>query len=491
MDFDHATLRELRRTHGAWNLLCATNAPLILCFLNAAFIKPGITVAPESYLVDKLRDLIFAIDERAPEGEKGQYPQDPLDYLMSWSSDECGYLSRAYLKADSDECYYDITPAAQKALDFIQSLFSYEFVGTESRLLQIIELLKQLNLGTESDKNAYIAELKAQRDALDEKIRRAEGGEMDKLSDVQIKDRFQQFEQQARALLSDFRQVEYNFRDLNREFRQKIELWGDSKGKLIDEVVGRSDVIDNTEQGRSALAFSRLLAQYRQTEMLSDYIDHVYTLPEVQALNYDPHVKKIYGEWLKADDRIHGTIGAINKRLRHFIDEKVYAENRSLIAAIKEVQENVSQIKSFDRALVDRFLTMEVPVCDLSLPMDRTLCELKEKLVLNSDLEEGEVGKDKLSGLYAQSAVRQEELYDHILNVLNTKEETTLAEVIERFPLKYGLEELLVYFEVCRQYFSEDVQESLDAVSWEGVNDENLPVIRKVLMERLVIRHKE
>jgi hypothetical protein len=50
------------------------------------------------------------------------------------------------------------------------------------------------------------------------------------LDDTALKDRFQQFMQIARELLGDFREVEHNFRLLDRKVRERIALWEGSKG---------------------------------------------------------------------------------------------------------------------------------------------------------------------------------------------------------------------------------------------------------------------
>lgn len=70
-----------------------------------------------------------------------------------------------------------------------------------------------------------------------------------------MKDRFQQFTQLARELLSDFREVEHNFRGLDRRVRERIALWQGSKGTLLEEIMGERDAISDSDQGRSFRAF--------------------------------------------------------------------------------------------------------------------------------------------------------------------------------------------------------------------------------------------
>ena len=73
-------------------------------------------------------------------------------YLDAWASDEHAWL-RKYYPADSDEVHYDLTPATERAIDWVVELGTRRFVGTESRLMAIFDLLHQLVQGTELDRS--------------------------------------------------------------------------------------------------------------------------------------------------------------------------------------------------------------------------------------------------------------------------------------------------------------------------------------------------
>lgn len=98
------------------------------------------------------------------------------------------------------------------------------FVGTESRLLTLFALLEQISAGTETDPALRMADLLKKRDEIDAEISRINSGVLSLLDDTAIRDRFQQFQQLARELLTDFREVEYNFRQLDRKARERIAL---------------------------------------------------------------------------------------------------------------------------------------------------------------------------------------------------------------------------------------------------------------------------
>jgi hypothetical protein len=59
----------------------------------------------------------------------------------------------------------------------------------------------------------------------------------------------------ARELLSDFREVEQNFRNLDRSVRERIALWDGGKGALLETIIGERDAIADSDQGKSFRAF--------------------------------------------------------------------------------------------------------------------------------------------------------------------------------------------------------------------------------------------
>src|SRR5262249_33876057 len=180
---------------------------------------------------------------------------------------ETGWLRKYYPEA-IDEPHFDATPAVEKALQWLQTLREREFVGTESRLNVIFELLRQIVFGTETDPGQRLVELRRQRHEIDQQIVRVQAGDLPMPDQTAVRDRYQQFAGTARELLADFREVEENFRKLDRQLREKITAWHGGKGELLDDVLGSRESIAGSDQGRSFQAFyGFLLSQARQEEL--------------------------------------------------------------------------------------------------------------------------------------------------------------------------------------------------------------------------------
>ncbi len=211
---NHATLVTLRDRHPAWRLLASPHAPLVANFLHRVFVAPNERVISEADLAEALEDELFVLREQL--GSE-IYPKGASEYLNDWAAADKGWLRKFY-KPGTDEAQFDLTPATEKAIAWLGSLTERAFVGTESRLLTLFALLEQISAGTETDPIKRVDDLRKKRDELDVEIARVLAGDAPALDDTAVKDRFQQFQQLARELLSDFREVEHNFRLLDRKF---------------------------------------------------------------------------------------------------------------------------------------------------------------------------------------------------------------------------------------------------------------------------------
>ena len=127
--------------------------------------------------------------------------------------------------------------------------------------MTVIELLRQLVEGTETDPWARIAELERRKTDIEAEIRRTREGHHYLLDATRIKERYLQIVTTARELLSYFREVEQNFRNLDRAVRERIATWEGSKATLLEEIFGERDTIaDSTKErafGRSGISLCR------------------------------------------------------------------------------------------------------------------------------------------------------------------------------------------------------------------------------------------
>ena len=462
MNFDE--LDALRRANPAWRLLRADNAPLLLSFLGRVFVDDNVREISASALADLLDDELFALNQRLGDGT---FPKPARAYLEDWASSESGWL-RKYYAPGQDEPQFDAQPAVEKAVTFVRGLRTREFIGTESRLNTLFALLRQMVYGTEDDPEKRLTELCRQREEIERQIAEVERGEVRILDTTGQRDRFQQFATTARELLSDFREVEANFRDLDGQLRAQIASWAGSKGELLDDVLANRGDISRSEQGRSFSAFyDFLLSAERQAEF-EQLLDRVLALDALA--DADPRTRRIHYDWLAAGERTQATVRLLSEQLRRFLDDSVWLENRRIVEILNNIQSRAIALRDNETDLPGAQLDTFAP--DLGLPLERRLYEPRHKARIDSESAETEGADPDAAVLFEQSYVDTAALSRQVRDALATRSQVGLANLLAQRPLEEGLAELLAYFALSDDRFAVVFDETnADEVAWRGPDD--------------------
>ena len=430
-------LDSLRRQHAAWRLLRADNAPLVLSFLDRVFVEENVRAIAAPELESRLDDELYALNSRLG---AGTFPKSAAAYLNDWAAPESGWL-RKYYPPDSDEVHFDATPAVEKALTWVKALQDRSFVGTESRLNTVFDLLRQMVFGAETDPEARVAELRRRRDAIDSEIVAVSAGQFAPMDPVAQRDRYQQLTATAWELLSDFREVEANFRVLDRELRGRIATWSGSKGELLDEMLGSRDSIADSDQGRSFQAFyDFLLSHDKQTEF-TELLDQVHTLAAIGEP--DSRMRRIHHDWLDAGGRTQATVHLLSAQLRRFLDDQVWLENRRVMEILRNIESHALQVRQVrDPAVATE---IDLTATEIALPMERPLYRAPDKGPLDSsDVSEATEDVDA-DLLFEQVFVDPERLAGNVLAALRTRGQIGLPALLREQPLEQGLAELVAY----------------------------------------------
>jgi hypothetical protein len=425
----------LRMHHAAWRLLRADNAALVLSLLDGVFGEENARSVAAGELVGRLDEEMYALNERFGQQRFGRAAKA---YLDDWAAPEAGWLRKFY-PPGSDEPHFDATPAAERALSWVRSLRARSFVGTESRLNTLFELLRQMVYGAESDPEVRLAELRRRRAELDREIAGIEAGNVPLLDPTGQRDRYQQFATTARELLADFREVEANFRALDRELRERVAGFEGGKGELLEEVLGDRDAIADSDQGRSFQAFyDFLLSPQRQAE-LTDLLERMEGIGAIEER--DPRLRHIHYEWLEACERTQATVRLLSDQLRRFLDDRAWLESRRVMALLRGIEASALRLRDARPALE---VEIDGTAPSVVLPMERPLYAPAARTRIDSSVEVGGDDAD-VSALADQVHVDPAVLAAGVRRALRHRTRVGLPEVVEDRPLEYGLAELVAY----------------------------------------------
>jgi hypothetical protein len=437
MDF-HG-LEALRRQHPAWGLLKADHAPLIASFLHRVFIAPNVRTLAQPEIRSKLEDTLFHL--RRDNGPH-LFPRTAQAYLDDWASDDHAWL-RKYYPADGDEPHFDLTPATEKALVWLDSLSRRQFVGTSSRLATVFQLLRQLIDSTETDVAVRMAELERRRADVDDQIARLRAGELPVINNADAKERFLHATGMAKGLLSDFREVEQNFRDLDRGVREQIATWDGEKGALLDEIFGDRDAIVDSDEGKSFRAFWDFLMSPSRQEELTDLLTRALSLSAVGELKPDRRLLRIHFDWLEAGEVTQRTVARLSEQLRRFIDDKAFLENRRIMQILRDIESEALGLR--EAIPPGPFMELDAPGPAINLVMERPLFTPPSKPELNGRLVDDDGDVVPSDALFDTVYVDKARLQARIRQALQMRSQISLADLVAQTPLEQGLSELIAY----------------------------------------------
>jgi hypothetical protein len=461
VEFDD--IESLRRSSAAWRLLRADHAALVLGFLGRVFVEENIRSISGVELTARLDDELYALNERFG---AGSYPKPARAYLDDWSRPEVGWLRKFYPPA-SDEVHIDATPAVERALAWVQSLQARSFVGTESRLNIAFELLRQMAFGAETDPDVRLAELHRRRAEIDAEISQVRSGEVHVLDSAGQRDRYQQFVATARGLLADFREVEANFRTLDRELREQIAAWTGAKGQLLDVVLGSRNAIGDSDQGRSFHAFYDFLLSPRRQQEFTDLLSKVQSLADIGEA--DPRMRRIHHDWLDAAERTQGTVRLLSEQLRRFLDDQVWLENRRVVEILRSIESHALALRDRDGPEITYEVEGVHPT--ITLPMERPLYRPRTKVALDSSSAGTDPDDVDVSLLFEQVYVDPARLSDNVRRALRGRSQLPLTDLIADEPLEQGLVELVMYLSLKDPEFEAVFDDRhRDQVRWQDLD---------------------
>ena len=449
----------------AVRLVRAHNAPLILGFMLRAFKSAQRVSLAEG----QLRAALEAYLEECRGEDPLAYPQTAAEYLADWCSDSQAFLRR-YYGANSDEPLYELTTGTEKALLWLESLRTARFVGTESRLESIFEGLDEILKFSDDNPDRRIEQLLAEAQEINAKIDRIRAtGRAEAFTPVQINERYARILATARELLADFRQVEDNFKRLAHDIAERHARPGMTKGAIVGHLLDSHDALRKSEQGQSFFAFWELLLAPDRQLRFQEQVQEIATLPALDGDNRDSQLLQHFlSHLLREGEGVVASHQRLSTNLRRILDTTHFAERRRLGELLREIRQAALAARATPPTESEFFSVQIFP--DVFGAMTRPLWQASESVVSRGPIEEetGKLTADELRRLHALSELKLRQLRDNVDACLADASagSVTLAQVLERFPPREGIMEVVGYLIVAsddaRHYVADDYEEIVE-----------------------------
>ena len=468
----HASALRALRQGPAWRLLSADNAPAVIALLDGQLLGKERRL-PASVLVERVgRELTLL------RAEGWDMPQSASAYLADWLAK--GWLERGYAGGEEQ---YELTAGAIQAIRYVQGLAEQRAVATESRLSLVMQQLAELAEQTEPDTQARIDRLLRERARIDAEIASARSGRLKPLSDERALERLREIIALSDELASDFRRVRDELRSLNRSLRERIIESDGTRGEVLDQVFAGVDLIADSEAGRTFRAFWRLLTDPRESAELEDALESLVGRSFMRQLSR-PERRWLLGLTRTLLDRggeVHEVMQLFARGLKQFVQSREYREQRRMTRLVKGAQRRALALK--DRVKPYRPIGEELRLSSAAL---RSASQLKlhdpSADAASAGIERAAAAEISLAAvgeLVAHSEIDFRGLEENIRELVETRGQVSIAELLEVYPAEQGLGSLVGYLALGAR--DGVVTGGKERVTWRGLDG----VVRRATIPKI------
>lgn len=429
-------------------LLKAKYREQLILFFATVFSEEHKVVAQETlyqYLSDFLDHQALNEDEEA---SAKTFDEKAKNYIRTWTNK--GFLTN--YQDEQGDIFYELSSHTIKVLDWIGSLKKEEYIGTESKFKNIFNQLKELVEFTNEDKEKRLEILLAKRDELQAQIDSLQAGEDVKVfEEYEIIPRFNQLTQQAKELLSDFKEVEDNFKNITKEIYQK-HSGQHTKDDILQFTFDALDQLKESPQGKSFYAFWSFLLMPDLQEEWNILTEELYnTLQQKNIAVNDTFLRSMKNHLYYSGEKVSKANDKMAEKLSRIIRETENSDSEATKATLSEIK----------NLLIDISKRSEVPdisfeletFSNINIPFERKLTNQKREVTQyaqhpkNANTSLTDIAQ--LDKLFTRRIVDRETVRKHIREVLREKKQATLADIVaKQGGVKDGLAELVTYLSV-------------------------------------------
>ncbi len=498
---DMDQVKTLINNDSGLNLLTKKNAPFIISFLYKIFKeeenKNGVE---QKYFVQKLANYIDYNDNNLFEDseEIGIVNYDTieldsydkaLNLTKRWSDTNTHYIFR-YYNEDHIEMV-DISTSVDRLFRYFEEIEDLKnmFVGTESKFLEIIDRIKELDHNTIKNPKARIDELQKKKLEIENEIKKIEEtGNVETYSHLQVAERVESLNKVAKTLLADFKQLKDNNHKIFSDLCKKQVETTENRGTILSHILEQTEELQKTPQGESFNTFWYYLGSQNEENSIKNRILEITKRLPNQKFDIDffnTFEENLYnsGKNVLEENRL------LSEKLKRIITKKTSPEYKYISSLTKEIKAlciNPNIKIPFNKDII---ILEGTPIInnDMARPLDINNPNNNRTSLAN--YKEGNIPLYDYSQLIVDIYVNEEEIRKNIETeyAYSKKNSNTLTiqDILKKYPIKYGLAEVLTYLSILfkEKWVTIDNQEkeTIKYISYEKKSEISL-IIPKVVI---------
>lgn len=356
---------------------------------------------------------------------------------------------------EDGEIIYELSSHTSKVIDWVTSLKKEEYIGTESKFKTLFSQLKDLVEFSNEDREKRLELLRQKKEDIERQIESLEmGEEIEVYEDYQIEPRYNSLNKLAKELLSDFKEVDDNFKEIIKQI-YKRQTDNEGKKNILNYIFDAYAELKDSQQGKSFYAFWEFLLSSELQKEWDELTDLLYkTLDKRNIDSKDKFLKEMKKHLFDAGEKVSKTNDRMSEKLSLIIRNNGNSDTQAtkqVINDIKKMLLNTAQNKERNNA------SLSYEVVELNLPLERQLnLTPKQEIEYKNVPTEASLGiteLERLDKLYNNHQIDRKILRKRIDMILSGNTQTTLAEVIEQNNgIEKGLSELFGYIAILKEY---------------------------------------
>ena len=436
-------------------LLKMRSAEFFLAFVTSVFDEQmaigeeKLQMLLENWLDNQHEDIIDEDINIETLGESNEAKAKRL--IKEWTDKS---LFANYQNEDG-EIIYELSSHTNKVIDWVTSLKKEEYIGTESKFKTLFSQLKDLVEFSNEDREKRLELLRQKKEDIERQIESLEmGEEIEVYEDYQIEPRYNSLNKLAKELLSDFKEVDDNFKEIIKQI-YKRQTDNEGKKNILNYIFDAYAELKDSQQGKSFYAFWEFLLSSELQKEWDELTDLLYkTLDKRNIDSKDKFLKEMKKHLFDAGEKVSKTNDRMSEKLSLIIRNNGNSDTQAtkqVINDIKKLLLNTTQNKERNNA------SLSYEVVELNLPLERQLnLTPKQEIEYKNVPTEASLGiteLERLDKLYNHHQIDRKILRKRIDIILRENTQTTLAEVIElNNGIEKGLSELFGYIAILKEY---------------------------------------
>ncbi|HUP13119.1 MAG TPA: DUF3375 domain-containing protein, partial [Niastella sp.] len=348
---------------------------------------------------------------------------------------------------------YQLSAHTGKVFQWLMSLQARNHVGTESRFKLLFNSLQDIVEKTEDDRPKRLQMLKDRRAEIDKEIKAIElGVAPDNYSNSQVQERLELFTRLCYDLISDFREVEDNFKQIHRAIVEQHTKAEQNKGAIVGFAFAAYDALRNSNQGKSFYAFWDFLISRAGQQDWKELTEQLVDLLKDRGIQADDQfLQNIKSLLLEQGKTVYDANDKMAEKLSRIISEKEIARHKRLRHQIGNIKELIFDLMEDEE--VKAGISIDEGV-EIRMLMERRLLfeQKKDKVMVKQPVAASEkiADPERFSRMVSTTHIDKKRLWQKVENTLKEKQTATLKEVLEQQPLENGIAEIVSYFSFLR-----------------------------------------